>query len=261
MTERVALVVGAGGGFGAAIAQRLAAEGTSVALVGRSANNLEPVAEKIIENGGRAIVEPGDVRDEEDVNRIYDNTSRRLGKPTILIDAAAVPGPFGPIGHLDPEEWWVALTLHLKAPLLLIHKVLPEMLRSAQGHVVILSSIVGNTVYPHLSAYSIGKSAQTMLVAHASAEHANSGVSFFAIQPGFAQTGLSEQTLTSADFGKWAPEAVQRIRAHLATIDHDAVLSACGERCSQLASGKYDSLSGRFLSPDDDLDRMVSELA
>jgi NAD(P)-dependent dehydrogenase (short-subunit alcohol dehydrogenase family) len=261
MKERVALVVGAGGGFGSAIAVRLAADGVAVALAGRSTGKLEQAADKIRRDGGRAIVVTGDVREEQDVARICEKAARELGSPTILIDAAAVPGPFGPIGEFDAQEWWAALTLHVKAPVLLIQKLLPEMLRLGQGHVVILSSIVGQMVYPYLSAYGVGKGAQTRLVAHAAAELRDTGIALFAIQPGFAQTDLSHETLTSPAFKKWARESVERIQAHLATVDHDQVLRACGERCAELVSGKYDKLSGSFLSPEDDLDQLLSERA
>jgi NAD(P)-dependent dehydrogenase (short-subunit alcohol dehydrogenase family) len=259
LSSRVALVVGAGGGFGSVIAQGLAAKGAAVALVGRHAESIDPIAEKIAVSNGRAFVICGDVTDASDVSHIYEKVTQKFGKPTILVDAAAVAGPFGPIGYVDPEQWWASMSVHLKAPLLLANQVLPEMLRIGKGHIIILSSIVGQTVYPHLSAYSVGKLAQASLVAHAAVEHRSSGVCFFAIQPGVAYTKMTEETLASGGFQKWAPDARERIQQYLKTNDDASSLAACAARCCQLVSGKYDVLSGGFLKPEDNLDHLLAE--
>jgi NAD(P)-dependent dehydrogenase (short-subunit alcohol dehydrogenase family) len=120
--------------------------------------------------------------------------------------------------------------------------------------VIIVSAIGSHVVAPNLSAYCVGKAAQVRLTQLAAAETKEHGVSVFAIDPGFVFTALAEQTMNSPDAQKWLPGMVGRLRARKDAPDGDRDLARCAQRCVDLASGRYDALSGNYMELDDDLD-------
>jgi len=251
---QVAIVTGAGRGFGRAIAAGLGAEGAAVALVARTAPQIEAAAGQLRAAGGRALAVPADVTAATDVARVVRDTERQLGAPTLLVSNAGVPGPFGPIWSVDADAWWAAQRLHILAPLLLLQAVLPGMTARGAGRVIIVSAIASRMAAPYLSAYCVGKIAQTRIAEEAALEARAHGVSVFAIDPGFVFTALAEETMLSPQAQRWLPGMVGRLRQKAAAPDRDADLARCARRCVELASGRYDALSGGYFELDDDLD-------
>ena len=100
---------------------------------------------------------------------------------------------------------------------------------------------------------------ETAPEAETAAETRELGVSVFAIDPGFVFTGIAEETMNSPDAQRWLPGMVERIRARRDSPDRDADLGRCTQRCLDLASGRYDRLSGRYMELGDDIDAMLSE--
>ena len=188
---QVALVTGAGRGFGRAIAERLAAEGAAVALLARSLGQLDEVAHAIRNAGGHAIGVRCDVTDSASIEGAARKVEELLGPIDLLVNNAGVPGPFGPIWQVSPEEWWRAQAIHIRAPMLFMHHVLPGMVARDRGRVICVSALASRIVAPYLSAYCTGKIAQNRLVAEAAAELAGTKVAVFAIDPGFAATQLA----------------------------------------------------------------------
>ncbi len=259
MTQRmlegqVAIVTGAGRGFGRAIAARLAAEGAAVTLTARTGAQLSAAVAEIEAAGGRALAVGGDVTNRDDVARVVSATRERFGAVTLFVNNAGIPDPFGPLWTIDPERWWEALGVHLRAPMLFLRELLPAMVEARAGRVIIVSAIGSRIVAPNLSAYCVSKAAQVRLTQLAAAEAREHGVSVFAIDPGFVFTALAEQTMNSPDAQRWLPGMVGRLRARRDAPDGDRDLARCAERCVELASGRYDGLSGQYMELDDDLD-------
>jgi NADP-dependent 3-hydroxy acid dehydrogenase YdfG len=140
MTRGAAIVTGAGRGFGRAIATRLAREGFAVALTARSEAQLAEVASEITASGGRALAIAADVTDRSAVTRVVEEAERRLGPITLLVNNAGVPGPFGPLWAVDPDEWWASQAVHIRAPLLFLRAVLPGMTQRRSGRVIVVSA-------------------------------------------------------------------------------------------------------------------------
>jgi NADP-dependent 3-hydroxy acid dehydrogenase YdfG len=256
-----AIVTGAGRGFGKAIATRLAREGFAVAMTARTELQISGVAAEITAAGGRALAIAADVTDRAAVARVVEEAEHRLGPITLLVNNAGVPGPFGPLWSVDPDEWWASQAVHIRAPVLFLRSVLPGMTQRRRGRVIIVSAKASRLVAPNLSAYCVGKIAQTRIVEEVAAESKDFGVAAFAIDPGFVYTELAAQTASSPDAQRWLPGMVTRVREKRDDPNAAADLARCAQRCVDLASGRYDRLSGRYFEMTDDLDRALASLA
>lgn len=255
---QVALVTGAGRGFGRAIAERFAAEGAAVALLARSLAQLDEVAHAIRNAGGHAIGVRCDVTDSASVEGAVRKTEELLGPIDLLVNNAGVPGPFGPIWQVSPEEWWRAQAIHIRAPMLFLHYVLPGMVARNFGRAICVSAIASRLVAPNLSAYCTGKIAQNRLVAEAAAELAETNVAVFAIDPGFAATQLARDTAADPEARKYFKPLIERIESVPHAYGEDPDLARCAQRCVDLASGRYDVLSGGYFELPDDLDALLA---
>jgi NAD(P)-dependent dehydrogenase (short-subunit alcohol dehydrogenase family) len=254
---QVAVVTGAGRGFGRAIAEKLASEGAKVALLSRSMGQLEEVADVIRRAGGEALAVTCDVTDKASIDQAISTVEKVLGPVDLLVNNAGVPGPFGPIWEVDPDEWWQSEAVHIRAPMLFLHRLLPGMIARGRGRAVCVSAIASRLVAPNLSAYCTGKIAQNRVVAEAAAELAGTGVAVFAIDPGFVFTELARETMESAEAQKYLGGMVERLRKAENDPAAQNDLARCAQRVLDLASGKYDALSGNYYELPDDLDEAL----
>ena len=204
---QVAIVTGGGGGFGRAIAVRFAAEGAAVTVTSRTKAALDETVAQIQSAGGRALAVAGDVTSRADVARVVQETERQFGPVTIMVNNAGVPGPFGPIGVMDPDEWWAAQAVHIRAPFLFMSAVLPGMKERRRGCIITIASPRAKMTSPNLSAYCMGKTAQARLTQLVAAEVKDYGITAFAVDPGTTPTQLADKTIDcrmrSAGFRIW----------------------------------------------------------
>lgn len=261
LNGQVALVTGAGRGFGRVIAEALAAAGAAVALVARSADEVEQVAAAIRERGGRALALRVDVTARAEVASAVAATVAAFGPVTLLVNNAGMAGPFGPMAATDPDDWWAAQKVHLYAPLIAAHAVLPNMLAAGGGRIINIASRAATMFQPGLSAYVVGKSAQVNWAAHLDAEVKDQGVRVFALQPGDAPTAFAHGTLASPAAQQHLPGMLDILRDWVANVDPAPVLQKCGERVVALAAGRHDTLAGRYVDVDWDWEALAHEIA
>jgi NAD(P)-dependent dehydrogenase (short-subunit alcohol dehydrogenase family) len=254
---QVAIVTGAGRGFGKAIATRLAAEGAAVTATSRTQADLDEVVAGIRSAGGRGLAIAGDATNRSEVARVVAAAREGFGPITLMVNNAGVPGPFGPIGVVDPDEWWAAQAIHLRAPFLFMSAVLPQMQERRQGRIINIVSLRVHKLTPNLSAYCLGKAAEFRLTELVNAEAKDHGVSAFAVDPGSAITSMAESTMASPDAQRWLPDMVELLHELKGRPDDGTVLAKCAQRCVDLASGRYDALSGSYIGRDDNLDDML----
>lgn len=257
LSRQVAVVTGAGRGFGRAIATRLAAEGASVTVTARSEDQVLSTVDEITSAGGQAVAVVGDVTSREDVQRVKQVTEERFGPATLVVHNAGVPWPFGPVWHVDPDEWWQAQAVHVRGAMLYLNTFVPAMIENGGGRAIVISSTASQAVRPNLSGYAVAKYAQNRLVEHLAAEGKPHNIYAWALHPGSVFTGISVETISSPDAQKYLPEFTARLHTQRERDDPSIGLNACAAFCVRLASGEGDALSGRYLEPSWDLDELV----
>jgi len=261
LAGETAIVTGGGRGFGKAIALGLAAAGAAVTVTARSKDQLDATVKEIEAAGGRALAVAGDVTSRKDVARVVEAAEKQFGATTVLVNNAGVTGPFGPVWVTDPDDWWDAQKVIVRGTLLFMHAVMPRMVERRKGCVINVSALGGQWFAPRLTAYAVAKGCQIRLSEHVAAEAKEHGVSVFSIEPGTVYTDMTESTITSPDAQRWVPQMVEYLKNLKKTSDPAPGLARCAEMCVQLASGRYAALSGRFLLPQDDFEKLLLEAA
>ena len=254
-----AIVTGAGRGFGKTIALRLAAEGAAITGTARTQAELDQTVMEIVAAGGRALGLSGDVTRPEDVARVVSAATKHFGPVSILVNNAGIPGPFAPTFAADPAEWWYAQEIHIRGPFMFIRSVLPSMIKRRSGCIIVVSAIGSYLVGHSMSAYCVGKTAQNRLVQLVAAEVKEFGIGAFAIDPGFVITELAEITMRDPGAQRWVPQMIEHLKARKADPESVLDLDRCAQRCVDLASGRYNALSGRYFELGDDMDGMLEE--
>jgi NAD(P)-dependent dehydrogenase (short-subunit alcohol dehydrogenase family) len=259
LAGQAALITGGGRGFGKAIAQAFAAAGAAVTVTARSTKELDITVAQIKAAGGKAFAVPGDVTNRKDVERVVGAAHKHFGPTTLLVNNAGLASPFGPIGTIDPDEWWATQAVHVRGPFLYMSGVLPEMIKNRAGRIINVASLGGTRVEPNLSAYCVGKATEIRLTEQVAAEVKQHGISAFAIEPGTVYTHMAEATISDPSAQRWLPGMIAVLKQIKEQNDPAAGLARCARMCIALASGRYDALSGRYLTPDDDFDALLRQ--
>jgi NAD(P)-dependent dehydrogenase (short-subunit alcohol dehydrogenase family) len=256
LNDQVAFVTGAGRGIGRAIAQSLAAAGAVVAVTSRSADELNETVRLIEKDGGRAVAYPADVTDAAQIQFTVTAIEASLGPIDVLVNNAGSPGPLKPLLETEVADWWRAMEVNMLGPLLCTRLVLPGMASRRRGRIINVSSGAGTNAIPFFSSYVCGKTAVIRFSECLALETKPYGITVFSIAPGTVRTAMSEYSLNSPEGKKWLPW-FKRI------FDEGLVVppERPAELVLELSSGRFDSLSGRFLSIYDDLDELLKSAA
>ncbi len=156
LSGKVAVVTGGSRGIGKFIAKRLADEGASVVIAGRTLADLKSAVEEISTAGGRVIAVQTDVSSEKSVHRLLSKTLTEFGTIDILINNA---GQYmeKSLTEMSLEEWNGVIGTNLTGPFLLTRAVLPEMMEKLDGTIVMISSTSGKRAKANSAAYSASK--------------------------------------------------------------------------------------------------------
>ena len=184
LTGDVAIVTGAGGGIGGAVARRLAAEGAAVAVNDIDAARAQVVADDITAAGGRAIAVRADMSDPEQVQAVVDTTVAELGTVSILINNAGLIGQTRHFLKADDEWWHRLIGNNLSSVFYCTSRVAPIMAKAGRG--VIISSSSGGATRAHRgeAAYDAAKGGIEALTRAAALDLAPYGIRVCAVAPG-----------------------------------------------------------------------------
>lgn len=189
---RAALVTGAAGGIGRAVAEALAAEGARVALVDRAAP--EQDAARLRATGAEAVALAADATDEEQIAAAVTAADAAFGALDVVIGCAGVSGPVGTaLVDTTRAQWEAVFAVNVTGSFLLLAHALPVLRRSDAAAVAFVASDSALVVAPGMAAYCAAKAALLQLVRAASVE--NPGVRVNAVCPSIVDTPMSRGDL------------------------------------------------------------------
>lgn len=170
----------------------------------------------------------------------------------MLVNNAGAVKPFAPLWETDIAEWWRSMEVNMLGPLLGCRFVLPGMVARGKGRIINVSSNAGIMATPFYSSYGCSKTALIRFTECLAIETKPHGISVFSISPGTVKTAMSEYSLHSSEGQKWLPWFRRIFEENI-----DVPAERPAQFVLELASGRADILSGRFLSIYDDLESLV----
>jgi NAD(P)-dependent dehydrogenase (short-subunit alcohol dehydrogenase family) len=183
LTGKTALVTGATAGIGYAIAQQLAAEGAEVIVHGRNAERGAKAVQEIENAGGKARFIAADVANAADVRQLADEA----GAVDILVNNAGIYR-FAPTFDTTDADFDDQLNTNLRAPYLLVQKLVPGMVERGQGSVINVTTVAASTPAAGAGIYGASKAALELLTKLWADEFGAAGVRVNAVAPGPTQT-------------------------------------------------------------------------
>lgn len=194
---QVALVTGGSSGLGRAAAVALAGAGADVAVIARSAEDLQETVSGInagSSDGARAMAVALDLADAAEVGRAVERVREDLGPVTILVNAAGTDVP-GTVEDIDATDWDRVLNVNLRAVFLLAKAVFPGMRQAGGGTIINIGSVAGRRGWANAGAYCASKFALTGLTQTLAAEGKEHGIRACLLYPGAMDT----------QWGAWTP--------------------------------------------------------
>ncbi|HEX6385500.1 MAG TPA: SDR family NAD(P)-dependent oxidoreductase [Anaerolineae bacterium] len=203
-TDQVAVVTGAAGNLGEAVAHAFYAAGARLVLVNRSMERLEATFADLADSE-RCLFAAVDLTDASAVEGMVYETVTQFGRVDILTNlAGGYKG--GPLVHETPVETWeFMLNLNARTTFLASRAVIPHMLQQGQGKLVSVAARAGLEGKARMAAYVVSKSAVIRLTESMAAELKHKGINVNCVLPGTIDTPQNRRDMPNADFSKWVP--------------------------------------------------------
>jgi len=199
--NKVVIITGASEGIGEATAKLFATQGAKVVLAARSADKLNAVKNAITAAGGTAIAIPTDMRNEESVKALIEQTQQHFGQIDILINNAG-QSVYAPVEHISVEQYQQIIELNLFGVLYAMQAVIPIMRTQGGGVIINISSNVSKMAIPNIGAYASTKYALNGLTLTARAELAAENIRVCLMHPGRTSTDFGKNALVSHPEGR-----------------------------------------------------------
>ncbi|MCC1120492.1 SDR family oxidoreductase [Staphylococcus aureus] len=188
LTDKVAVVTGAGSGIGEAIATLLHEEGAKVVLAGRNKEKLQNVANQLSQDSVKVV--PTDVTNKEEVDELIKIAQQTFGGLDIVINSAGQMLS-SKITDYQVDEWDSMIDVNIKGTLYTAQAALPTMLEQSSGHLINIASISGFEVTKSSMIYSATKAAVHTITQGLEKELAKTGVKVTSISPGMVDTAIT----------------------------------------------------------------------
>ncbi|HCD3717943.1 TPA: SDR family oxidoreductase [Staphylococcus aureus] len=204
LTDKVAVVTGAGSGIGEAIATLLHEEGVKVILAGRNKDKLQNVANQLAQDSVKVV--STDVTKKEEVDELIKIAQQTFGGLDIVINSAGQMLS-SKITDYQVDEWDSMIDVNIKGTLYTAQAALPTMLEQSSGHLINIASISGFEVTKSSTIYSATKAAVHTITQGLEKELAKTGVKVTSISPGMVDTAITA-TYNPTDRKKLEPQDI-----------------------------------------------------
>ena len=246
LRDRVALVTGASGDIGRALARGLAVAGAAVALNGRTLARLEALAQEIRDQGGAAAVFPSDLRHLDAIPALVDAALERFGRIDILVNCAGT-NQRQPILEVTPEVYEQIMATNLRSAYFLSQAVLPHMIRQGGGKIINIGSLTATIGLADVSVYGMTKSALAQLTRTMAIEWAQYNVQVNCLCPGFIDTELTAALWNDPARRRWIVDRLP-IRRPGQPADLVGLAIYLASRASDYMTGQAIYIDGGFLA-------------
>lgn len=190
LTGQIALVTGGSQGIGRATALALADLGADVAVLARTLEKCEAVAEEIRGKGRRALAVQGDLAVPEQIEAAVKKIGAELGPISVLVNNAAITRD-GLALRMKREDWDAVINTNLTGVFLLIQQVLPMMTKARRGRIINLTSVVAQMGNAGQANYIAAKAGLIGLTKALAREYAARNITVNAVAPGYIETPMT----------------------------------------------------------------------
>ena len=191
LTDKVAVITGAGRGIGRAIAEAYAREGARVVLTARTREQIDEAAKAIQDEGGEALAAPADVTKLEEIQEIFRLAAEAFGGVDIVVANAGGNYDRKLIEDGDPASWIATVELNLHSAYYTLHTAVPYLKERGGGKVIMMGSGMGHRGAKGNSSYAAAKAGMWMLTRVAAQELAEHNIAVNEISPGPVRTELT----------------------------------------------------------------------
>lgn len=208
--NHIAIVTGASSGIGQRTAELLAERGARVAVFARSEKKLAAIAAPFRD---RMIVVSGDAAQISDIERLFQETEKRLGRCDILINNAGMIDP-ARVVDTTPEQWDRMFAVNVRSTFMACRRALPSMIERGQGvivNVASISGVLGPEKFPGFASYNASKAAVIAFTEALAVEVKDRGVRVNCISPGSVDTAMWAEASGGAPAEMTAGEVAEAI--------------------------------------------------
>src|SRR5262245_52642738 len=224
---QVAVVTGAAGNLGVAVARGFREARTKLALIDHSSDRLPNLFSDLANSPDYFFAPPTDVTDPASVDRAVEEIKRRYGRIDILVNTAGGYRAGAPLHETPLSDWEFMLNLNARSVFVMCQAVIPQMLSQRQGRIVNVASRAALGGDAGHAAYSASKTSVVRLTESMDAELKDRGVNVNCVMPGIIDTPQNRAAIPKADFSKWvAPEAIADVILFLASEGSRAIHGA-----------------------------------
>lgn len=189
LKDKVAILTGAAGGIGAAIAETFAAEGAAVVVVDIDATGADRVADAIDRAGGRALALAADVAEETTAQEAVALAQSEFGGLDILVSNAVTDLPYQPLTEIAAADWRRTMDVNINAAFLLAKHAIPAMDAGGGGNIILVASQLGRVARPGRPWYCAQKAGLINMARALAVDHAKQNIRVNSLSPGPVETG------------------------------------------------------------------------
>jgi NAD(P)-dependent dehydrogenase (short-subunit alcohol dehydrogenase family) len=224
---RVALVTGAAGNLGNAVARGLQAAGARMVLVDRDTRRLQEKFPTLRGSSGHLLEEGIDLMAQGALDGVVARAVELFGRVDVLVNTVGGFRAGQPLHETPMEAWDLMLDLNLRTSLVAARAVLPTMLAQRHGKIVTIAARAGLAGAANMAAYAAAKGAVVRMTESLAAEVKHAGINVNCVLPGTLDTPQNREGSPGADFSKWvATDAVADVILFLASDAARAVHGA-----------------------------------